>query len=144
MRRVNSVVVSAPRNSKAGGSLSLPFLASSAREARKELNAWLKGMDLGGTIAEDARLVVSELIGNSIRHAHPLADGTLKVTWKQGRHGLEISVTDGGATTSPHKVNAAASAVSGRGLAIIETLASRWWAESGRSGTTVHALLRLG
>jgi serine/threonine-protein kinase RsbW len=92
---------------------------------------------------DDARLVVSELVGNAVRHARPLADGTMQVAWVAGPTGLDIAVTDGGARTAPEKVDAGVSDLAGRGLAIVETLASRWWVESTRSRTTVHALLTL-
>ena len=56
---------------------------------------------------------------------------------------LDIAVTDGGALTTPERVEAGVSDLAGRGLSIVETLASRWWVESTRSRTTVHALLAL-
>ena len=56
---------------------------------------------------------------------------------------LDIAVTDGGALTTPEKVDAGVSDLAGRGLAIVETLAARWWVECTRSRTTVHALLAL-
>ena len=92
---------------------------------------------------DDARLVVSELVGNSVRHARPLADGTMQVAWGHSDDGLDIAVTDGGALTTPERVEAGVSDLAGRGLAIVETLAARWWVESTRSRTTVHALIDL-
>ena len=123
--------------------LDLPFTPESAAIARKQLVAWLLELDAHADNRHDARLVVSELVGNAIRHARPLADGTMHVAWGAGPTGLDISVTDGGARTTPEKVDAGVSDLAGRGLAIVETLASRWWVESSRSRTTVHALLKL-
>jgi serine/threonine-protein kinase RsbW len=123
--------------------LDLPFDAESARVARQQLVEWMRGMDARDESREDARLVVSELVGNSVRHARPLADGTMQVTWDAGPTGLDIAVTDGGALTTPERLDAGVSDLAGRGLAIVETLASRWWVESTRSRTTVHALLLL-
>ena len=65
------------------------------------------------------------------------------VSWKSRDDGLDIAVTDGGALTTPERVEAGVSDLAGRGLTIVETLAARWWVESTRSRTTVHALLAL-
>ncbi len=123
--------------------LDLPFSAESAAVARQELLEWLHRLDTRQERRDDARLVMSELVGNAIRHARPLANGTMHVAWGTGPTGLDISVTDGGARTSPERVDAGVSDLAGRGLAIVETLADRWWVESTRSRTTVHALLAL-
>ncbi len=123
--------------------LTLPFTAESASIARAQLLDWMRGLDLPVEERYDARLVVSELVGNAVRHARPLADGTMEVAWAQEDDNLSIAVTDGGALTTPEKVEAGVSDLAGRGLAIVETLATRWWVESTRSRTTVHALLEL-
>jgi serine/threonine-protein kinase RsbW len=123
--------------------LALPFSAESAAVARQQLLDWMNCLDAHDESRDDARLVVSELVGNAVRHARPLADGTMKVCWGAGPTGLDIAVTDGGARTTPGRVDAGVSDLAGRGLAIVETLASRWWVESTRSRTTVHAVLAL-
>jgi anti-sigma regulatory factor (Ser/Thr protein kinase) len=124
-------------------SLELPFTPESAGIARQHLVEWMRSLGVGDETRDDARLVVSELVGNSVRHARPLADGTMQVTWTTRDTGVDISVTDGGALTTPEVVHAGVSDLAGRGLSIVETLASRWWVESSRSRTTVHALLTL-
>jgi serine/threonine-protein kinase RsbW len=123
--------------------LHLPFSPESASVARQRLIDWMGNLNAADDHRDDARLVVSELVGNAVRHARPLADGTMQVAWVAGPTGLDIAVTDGGARTAPEKVDAGVSDLAGRGLAIVETLASRWWVESTRSRTTVHALLTL-
>jgi serine/threonine-protein kinase RsbW len=123
--------------------LDLPFSAESAAVARQQLVAWMRALDARDEHRDDARLVVSELVGNAVRHARPLADGTMQVAWVASQKGLDIAVTDGGALSTPEVVDAGVSDLAGRGLAIVETLASRWWVESTRSRTTVHALLEL-
>jgi len=123
--------------------LDLPFTPESAGVARQELVAWMRDLGVGDETSDDARLVVSELVGNAVRHARPLADGTMRVTWTSRDLGVDIAVTDGGALTTPERVDAGVSDLAGRGLSIVETLASRWWVESTRSRTTVHALLAL-
>jgi anti-sigma regulatory factor (Ser/Thr protein kinase) len=92
---------------------------------------------------DDAALVVSELVGNALRHARPLADGTLRVAWVLDGHRLRVEVTDGGGATTPELRPAPElrMAVSGRGLAIVDALAEAWGSHSDRSGTTVWALV---
>ncbi|MCW2837827.1 MAG: putative anti-sigma regulatory factor, serine/threonine protein kinase [Marmoricola sp.] len=123
--------------------LDLPFSAESAAVARRQLIEWMRSLGARDEQRDDARIVVSELVGNAIRHARPLADGTMHVAWETGPTGLDIAVTDGGARTTPEKVDAGVCDLAGRGLAIVEVLASRWWVESSRSCTTVHAVLAL-
>jgi anti-sigma regulatory factor (Ser/Thr protein kinase) len=90
---------------------------------------------------EDARVIVSELVGNAVRHARPLPDGTIQVSWKAVPHGIQLSVTDGGSSTRPHRVNASSSALAGRGMAIVDSLAYRWWIDQTHSRCTVNAVL---
>jgi serine/threonine-protein kinase RsbW len=123
--------------------LDLPFSPESAAIARQELIEWMAGLDAPAAHRDDARLVVSELVGNAVRHARPLADGTMQVAWVASPTAIDIAVTDGGARTTPERVEASVSDLAGRGLAIVETLAARWWVESTRSRTTVHAVLAL-
>ncbi len=92
---------------------------------------------------EDARIIISELVANCIRHAEPLSDGTVLISWKNDRRGVLVSVTDGGSSTRPRKLNAPSSALAGRGMAIVETLAVSWWAERKHSSSTVYAVLSL-
>ena len=123
--------------------LDLPFTPESASVARRQLVQWMRSLGAGDETSDDARLVVSEPVGNSVRHARPLADGTMHVAWTSSGADLDIAVTDGGALTTPERVEAGVSDLAGRGLSIVETLAARWWVESTRSRTTVHALLCL-
>jgi serine/threonine-protein kinase RsbW len=123
--------------------LALPFALSSAGVARAQLKAWLVELGQPIDVIEDSRLVLSELVGNSVRHAKPLADGTVLVSWGQDGSGLDIAVTDGGAATVPHPVEAGTSALAGRGLSIVTELTNRWWLETTCSRSTVHAELSL-
>src|SRR4029079_15374091 len=84
----------------------------------------------------DARVVISELVANSVRHATTLSDGQIHVSWVLEPRGLDHSVTDGGSSTRPHKVNAPSSALAERGMAIVETLALEWWSERTGSPAT--------
>jgi serine/threonine-protein kinase RsbW len=130
-----------PRQEHAPTTVRVPFAASSVAVARHRLKTWMREQGLPRDVIEDGRVVISELVGNSVRHAQPLSDGTILVTWALDRKGIRISVTDGGSTSRPRTVRASASALSGRGMAIVEALAVDWWSEHSRSRSTTHALL---
>jgi anti-sigma regulatory factor (Ser/Thr protein kinase) len=124
--------------------LRVPFQAPSASLVRHELRAWLEEKGFIGETVDDARVVVSELVGNSVRHAAPLPVNDIVVSWCLDNGDLVISVSDGGSeTTQPHPVVANQSAISGRGLNIVEALAERWWVEDDRGRTTVHVRIPL-
>src|SRR3712207_8890902 len=87
-------------------SLRVPFTAPSAARVRKELRDWMVTQGLPRDVVEDARVVVSELVGNSVRHAHPLpSSNEIIVRWWLDDNGLSLSVSDGGGgRSSPHAV----------------------------------------
>jgi serine/threonine-protein kinase RsbW len=122
-------------------SLRVPFAASSVSVARQKLKTWLYESGAPSEIIEDARVVISELVGNSIRHARPLPDGNLLVSWRLQPRGLELTVTDGGSGTRPRKVHAPSSALAGRGMAIVESICLTWWADKKAARSSVHAIL---
>ena len=124
--------------------LRVPFQAPSASLVRRELREWLEDKGFQGETIDDARVVVSELVGNSVRHAMPLPVNDIVVSWCVDNGDLVISVSDGGSqSTTPHHVDAPDSAISGRGLSIVEALAERWWVEDNRGRTTVHVRIPL-
>ena len=138
-----TVSTSSLQTERAPVTLRVPFAASSVAVARQKLKTWLLDRGVRREVVDDARVVISELVGNSVRHAQPLPDGDIVVAWSVDERGLQISVTDGGSGTRPRKVNASSSALAGRGMAIVETLADSWWADRTRTKSTVHALLAL-
>lgn len=124
-------------------SLRLPFTASSVGVARSTLRTWMTENGVDQEAIEDARLIVSELVANSVRHAQPLSDGSLVVCWTVAENGsVDVAVTDGGSPTSPRAMTASSVAVSGRGMAIVDMLSVRWWTERTAARSTVHALMR--
>jgi serine/threonine-protein kinase RsbW len=123
--------------------LRVPFQAPSASVVRRELRSWLQAKGFEGETVDDARVVVSELVGNSVRHAAPLPVNDIAVAWALEGDDLVISVSDGGGTTSPQVMSTERSAISGRGLSIVEALVDRWWVDSDRGQTTVHVRIPL-
>jgi two-component sensor histidine kinase len=98
--------------------------------------------DSSGDVIEDARVIISELVANAVRHARPLSDGQILVTWSLCDSGVELAVTDGGGPTLPRNVKAPSTATAGRGMAIVETLANDWWADQGLGQKTVYARIK--
>ena len=119
----------------------LPCTASSVPVARQQLKHWMSDLGGSGERIEDARVVISELLGNAVRHASPLADGSILVTWGLDRGAVSLAVTDGGSGTGPRRVDTPTSALTGRGMAIVDALAEDWWLEQTPTWSTVHALL---
>ncbi|WP_205217104.1 ATP-binding protein, partial [Enterococcus hirae] len=80
-------------------------------------------------VADEAAVVVSELLGNAVRHADPLERGEVLLQWRVRSDEVEIEVVDGGggplgsSVASPREDPMA---TSGRGLHIINVLAERW------------------
>jgi anti-sigma regulatory factor (Ser/Thr protein kinase) len=121
----------------------LPFTPASVSVARQRLKSWMDENHSSVEAVEDARVIVSELVANAVRHARPLADGRILVCWSLEDRGLQLSVTDGGSPTRPRTVHAPSSALAGRGMGIVEMLALDWWTERTGARSTVHALLNV-
>jgi serine/threonine-protein kinase RsbW len=124
-------------------SLNLPFSPESAGAVRRALVSWLAHQGSTQAVIHDARLVATELVANSLRHASPLGNQTLLVRWHRDGDDLVLSVSDGGGSTEPQVVTADYDAERGRGLAIVEALSLRWWAERSRRIHIVHVLIPL-
>lgn len=129
--------------SSAPSVLALPFEVASVPRARRRLAMDLRRAHVSADRIDDALLVLSELIGNALRHARPLESGQLRVTWTSGPDGLEISVTDGGGPTNPRELHPPVTALGGRGLSIVRDLAVDWGVKQHDGGTTVYAVLAI-
>jgi serine/threonine-protein kinase RsbW len=103
---------------------------ASVPRARHVLREVLDGAGLDETAKAEIEIVLSEIVGNAVRHARPLTDGAIHVQCEVAADvepHVEIAVTDGG---SPGRAvvprDADSSAASGRGLRIVEGLADEW------------------
>jgi serine/threonine-protein kinase RsbW len=124
-------------------SMTIPFSAESARRVRQALESWLDRRGSAGHVVDDARLVATELVGNAVRHASPLEDGTVLVRWEVKDSTLLLSVRDGGGSSEPELLHASLYDDQGRGLAIVDAISSGWWVESSQRQRTVNVRLPL-
>lgn len=120
----------------------LPATAASAAIVRRQIADELMTTGIAPALVEDAVLIASELVTNAVQHAETLPAGDLIVAWEADRHGVVIRVTDGGGSERPHVRHPGPRETSGRGLALVEAMASRWGVITGARGTTVWASLR--
>ncbi|WP_229051451.1 ATP-binding protein [Aeromicrobium sp. Leaf350] len=120
----------------------LPFASTSLRAARHQLLTFLAEHDVPKPTADDVLLVLGEMAANAVRHGAPRHDGTFEARWSLAHGSISLSVEDGGQGGHLEPTQAADTATSGRGLAIIDRLAERWWIERD-GGTRVCAVLPL-
>ena len=126
-------------------SLRVPAEPVSVAAARRFVTELLTGLGCTCNLRDDAELMLSELVTNAVRHQR---DGKIEITAVLRGSALRVSVTDdshelplprsSGAGEAPSTAGQApstaghapsAEAASGRGLLLIEALATRWgWA----------------
>ncbi|WP_214107242.1 ATP-binding protein [Acrocarpospora catenulata] len=83
---------------------------------------------------DDLLLVISELVGNAVRHSESgrRPDGRIRLTITEYAYALQVLVTDQGSSSSVPRLQPDDGTVRdrGRGLAIVEQLTSEWgWHE---------------
>lgn len=110
-----------PRGADSALSLHLSGGAAAASAAREAL-ARLRG-DVDPPLLENLRLLVTELIANSVKHADADTVG-LKVA--VGRRSVLVEVTDQGRGFEPAPRVEGQDQASGWGLFLVERLADRW------------------
>jgi anti-sigma regulatory factor (Ser/Thr protein kinase) len=110
----------------------VPHSPPSASVVRHRFLDELRGRGLPGLVVDDAALVLSELVGNAIRHGAPLPSGGIRVGWTVGPEIIRIEVADGGRGPLRHEASVppagggSADAEHGRGLAIVSLLTTSW------------------
>jgi anti-sigma regulatory factor (Ser/Thr protein kinase)/anti-anti-sigma regulatory factor len=90
-------------------------------------------------LVEDAELVVTELVTNAVRHAG--RDISLSVVLRD--HFLHLAVRDGSHAPPRRVLPDPDSGEGGRGLLLVEAVATGWGSTSTTSGKSVWATLRL-
>lgn len=123
----------------------LPHDPTSVGLARHRLGDELAGAGVMSAVVDDAVLISSELLSNALRHARPLPCGNVRMTWRACSDGsVEVSVSDGGASTEPRLSHSSLSALGGRGLSIVDRLSDRWGVRHEDDTTIVWAVLAEG
>jgi CheY-like chemotaxis protein/anti-sigma regulatory factor (Ser/Thr protein kinase) len=113
--------------------LALAHHPRSAGRARAWVRSALRDWSLEN-LAEDALVVVSELVGNAVRHA----DSECEISVSRGDDSVRIEVADRGAgTPEPQPLDHLAE--NGRGLMLIGVLSSAWGVEDVPGGKRVWA-----
>lgn len=123
--------------------------ARAVREARIELADVLAAAGFAPNAIEDALLVLTELVGNAVRHARTHL--TVSASYAEGILRLEVFDLD---TRPPALLGLDDASTSGRGLHIVAAIASDWgwrtardpdgqpgkevWAELGGSAPEAH------
>jgi anti-sigma regulatory factor (Ser/Thr protein kinase) len=107
-----------------------------ARRALESVAAELSDEQLG-----DARILVTELVSNSVRHA---GSGAIELTLDLTATHLLIAVTDAGAVTAPALVDDGGAALvpHGWGLRLVESLSDSWGVRDGAGHRTVWCEVR--
>jgi serine/threonine-protein kinase RsbW len=121
--------------------LRVPWRIRSAVDVRRALVSELRALEVDATVVDEAEIVISELVANAVRHAKPLADGSIRVNWTVRADVVEVEVTDGGGPTIPRPAPASPWSASGRGLRIVRSLAHEWGVQEDRNGHTVWVSL---
>jgi anti-sigma regulatory factor (Ser/Thr protein kinase) len=113
-----------------------PEAAERARRALSKLRA-----DIDPPLMETLRLLVTELVSNSVRHAS--AD-TVVLKVLVGRTAVLTEVTDEGPGFDPEDAGQPGTDDSGWGLFLVERLAHRWGVTQQADATKVWFELRRG
>jgi anti-sigma regulatory factor (Ser/Thr protein kinase) len=121
--------------------ISLPANASSAMTARTEVTRRLAERITSGAL-DDVRLLLTELITNSLRHGGMTADDEIGVRAELSDGTVRIEVHDPG-RDGPPEVRTPDPPGGGYGLFLVDRLTNQWGVDR-RDGTTVWAELSAG
>jgi anti-sigma regulatory factor (Ser/Thr protein kinase) len=98
-----------------------PYAVTAARLALSDLDS-----KLDASIAFDVRLLVSELVTNSVKHAQVSEDDSIMLEVKIADDVVRIEVRDSGPGFEPPAASPPDDADEGWGLFLVEQLADEW------------------
>jgi anti-sigma regulatory factor (Ser/Thr protein kinase) len=104
-----------------------PYAVTAARLALSDLDS-----HLDASIAFDVRLLVSELVTNSVKHAHVSEEDSITLVVKIEDAMVRIEVQDQGPGFEPPPAAPPDDADEGWGLFLVEQLADQWGVERDR------------
>ena len=107
------------------------------REQVRDVREFVAQAIDGCPVADDVILLASEVAANAIVHTASGKGGTFTVAVRPGDRVIRVEVHDGGSDSSPDVHAAEDSAGSGRGLGLVESLATRWGHLGDRNGRVV-------
>ena len=113
-------------------SCELPSTARSVTEARRFVLDALANWDLDA-LADTSALLTSEVVTNAVLHART----PVGLVVRRLGEGVCVEVTDG-SRRQPRTRDATPDATNGRGMALVEQLATTWEVTVHRSGKTVQ------
>lgn len=87
--------------------------------------------DVSRPARDDIALLVTELVGNSLRHAGLARDQEIQVRIARQRGSIRVEVTDPGPGFSPVRDRPGRRQTSGRGIYLVEQVADRWGVDRG-------------
>lgn len=116
--------------------VTLPASAGSSARARQAVADAASTWGLSADAADDAALVVTELVSNAVDHA----EGPVELTVSRTATGVRIEVVDG-SPTLPEQRPVQVDSARGRGLIIVAALSTSWGAEPRAGGKVVWAEL---
>ena len=109
-------------------SLLLPATVESARAARRAIDAL--PFDKHDEALFNLRLLITELVGNSVRHAGLTPADTIIFELQLSPTLVRAQITDRGPGFIRPIIDKPPSGTSGRGLFLVDALADRWGTES--------------
>jgi anti-sigma regulatory factor (Ser/Thr protein kinase) len=101
----------------------LPFRPEAVREARSIVRHYGRGLTV--ELVDDAELLASEVVTNAVRHGGPVIEFAVAVDAAS----LTVRVSDGSSRLPSLRSDSAADEPSGRGLKMVEQVASEWGVE---------------
>jgi anti-sigma regulatory factor (Ser/Thr protein kinase) len=106
-----------------------PYAVTAARLALAELDD-----ELDESQAFDVRLLVSELVTNSVQHAQVGPEDSIQMRISMGGERVRVEITDHGPGFDPPTDAGGSERDRGWGLFFVAQLASRWGVEAGDPG----------